>query len=192
MGAAMPTQIRGIVLLGRRSFVQEHFGEEGWSRVLAALAPQDRRLFDGFRLLPVAWYPSALGERLDRAIVDVLGEGDPQVFVELGSGSARNHLQGSHRYFLTPGDPQAFLRKVPTIYDLYYDSGRREYEQTGPRSGVMTTFDAEVFSQPDCLTVVGWYREALKMCGAKDVQIVEERCRARGDDRCRYRITWGG
>jgi predicted hydrocarbon binding protein len=55
---------------------------------------------------------------------------------------------------------------------------------------VLTTRDAETFSVPDCLTVVGWHRRALEMCGAKQVRIVEEECRARGGTACRYRISW--
>ena len=54
----------------------------------------------------------------------------------------------------------------------------------------MTTIDAETFSEVDCLTVIGWYKEALKMCGAKAVFMIETRCRARGDDVCQYRVNW--
>jgi hypothetical protein len=43
---------------------------------------------------------------------------------------------------------------------------------------------------PDCLTVVGWYRHALEMCGAKGVTIVEEECRAKGGGVCRYAVSW--
>jgi len=57
-------------------------------------------------------------------------------------------------------------------------------------SGIMTTHDAETFSVPDCLTVVGWYRETLKMCGAKNVEMEEETCRAKGGPYCRYRVQW--
>ncbi len=42
----------------------------------------------------------------------------------------------------------------------------------------------------DCRTVIGWYRKALEMCGAKGVRIVEVACRARGDEVCRYRVSW--
>jgi predicted hydrocarbon binding protein len=28
------------------------------------------------------------------------------------------------------------------------------------------------------------------MLGAKNIQIVEEECRARGDDVCRYKVSW--
>ncbi len=55
---------------------------------------------------------------------------------------------------------------------------------------MLTTYDAETFSAPDCLTVIGWYRHALEMCGVQGVRIVEEECRAKGGPHCRYRITW--
>lgn len=108
----------------------------------------------------------------------------------LGAASADANLAGVHKAFLTPGDPQAFLAKAPQIYKLYYDTGRREYARTGPNAAVLTTFDAETFSAPDCLTVIGWYRRALEMCGATRVHITEEECRARGGAVCRYRISW--
>jgi hypothetical protein len=38
--------------------------------------------------------------------------------------------------------------------------------------------------------VIGWYRRALEMCGATNVHITEDECRARGGAVCRYRISW--
>jgi hypothetical protein len=52
------------------------------------------------------------------------------------------------------------------------------------------TRDAEVFSVPDCATVVGWHRRALAMCGARNPRVKEEECRARGGAVCRYRLSW--
>jgi hypothetical protein len=40
--------------------------------------------------------------------------------------------------------------------------------------------------------VIGWYRRALEMCGAEGVSIVEDECRARGGEVCRYRVEWAG
>ena len=60
----------------------------------------------------------------------------------------------------------------------------------GEHEGVLTTHDAEAFSTVDCLTVIGWYKEALKMCGAATVEMREEACRAKGDPCCRYRLRW--
>jgi uncharacterized protein (TIGR02265 family) len=181
-------QVKGTVLKARLGFVETHFGPEGREKVLASLSPEDRQQLA--RLLPVKWYPFDLGRRLDDAIVTVLGGGHPHFFLRLGEASAEQNLAKLHHAFLTPGDPHAFLAKAPTIYRLYYETGRREYERTGEREAVLTTYDAETFSAPDCLTVIGWHQKALELCGASAVVMVEEECRAKGGEVCRYRVRW--
>jgi uncharacterized protein (TIGR02265 family) len=182
-------RIKGVVLHARMDFVREHFGDDAWNKVLGALPAEDSESLQDM-LLTARWYPFKLGERLDRAIVDALGDGSNRIFEEIGAKSAQRNLTREHKTFLTPGDPQAFMKKSGLIYKFYYDRGYREYEETGPTSGVLTTFEAETYSISDCLTVVGWYREALKMCGAKEVRIFEEECRAKGGTCCRYRLEW--
>jgi len=181
-------QVKGNILKARIAFVKERFGEPAWDRVVRTLAPEDRQQLSG--VVNVAWYPFDLGRRLDDAIVAVLGGGMTTVFEEMGRASARENLTTVHRSFLEPRDPATFMQKAPMIYRFYYDTGHRTWEPTGPTSGLMTTHEADTHSVPDCATVVGWYKEALAMLGAKDVFIVEEACRARGDEACRYRVSW--
>jgi hypothetical protein len=181
-------QIRGTVLKSRLAYVEDVGGAEGLAAVLAALPPEDQKVFR--MVLPISWYPFALGERLDQAIVTVLGGGDPRYFEKLGESSAAKNLAGAHRPYLTKRDAHAFLAKAPQIYRMYYEVGHREYERTGEREGVLTTYDAETFSVPDCSTIVGWYRKALEMCDVKGVRITEEECRAKGAPHCRYRVSW--
>jgi uncharacterized protein (TIGR02265 family) len=182
-------QVKGAVLKSRIAFVESHFGKDSLQQVLASLPPEDQR---PLRLLFTSnWYPFELGKRLDDAIVRVVGGGRPDFFERLGAASAETNLSSLHAGYLTPGDPQAFLAKAPQIYSLYYESGRREYTPTGPTAGLLITHGAETFSAPDCLTVVGWYKKALEMCGAKNVSVTEEECRAKGGAVCRYRVRWG-
>jgi uncharacterized protein (TIGR02265 family) len=182
--------VKGSVLRTRLALVDELAPGDGRARVLARLDAKDRDTLGS--LLASAWYPFELGQRLDEAIVAELGGGRTGFFEKLGEASAEKNLGpgGVHRGFLVPGDPQAFLAKTPLVYSYYYDQGRREYERTGEREAVLTTRDAETFSAPDCLTVVGWYRRALEMCGARSPRVVEEECRAKGGEVCRYRVTW--
>ena len=181
-------QIKGAVIKSRLGFVEEHFGREGLARVLESLPADDQRLL---RIVFTSnWYPFELGKRLDDAIVRVLGGGRPELFEKLGEASAVRNLSSLHSGYITPGDPHAFLAKAPSIYALYYESGRREYRKTGEKSAELVTHDAETFSAPDCLTVVGWYRKALEMCGASEVRVTEAECRAKGGAVCRYLIEW--
>ena len=182
-------QIKGAVLKSRLAFVQEKFGDAAVQQVLAGLPADDQAALHS--ILTVRWYPFETGKRLDDAIVAVCGNGDPAFFKRLGAASADKNLSALHKSFLTPGNPHAFLGKARTIYAMYYETGRREYQRTGDASGVLTTYDAETFSAPDCQTVIGWYERALEMCGASEVTIVEEECRATGGATCRYAVSWG-
>jgi len=190
MTAATPIQVKGSVLRSRLALVEELCPGDGRRRVLARLAPEERAELAS--LLPSAWYGFELGRRLDEAIVAELGGGRPEFFLRLGEASAQKNLGpgGVHRRFLVKGDPHAFLANTPLVYSTYYDQGRREYKKLSEHEAVLTTHDAETFSAADCLTVVGWYRRALEMCGAAKPQVVEEECRARGGAVCRYRLSW--
>jgi hypothetical protein len=185
----MMMKIKGSVILARKAFVEKHFGEGSWEKVIASLPKINQELIQD-SISSDEWYPFAIGEYLDEVIVQVLGNGKKQVFLEIGATSAKENLSGIQKDFLTAGDIQGFMSKAPEIYKLYYNTGYRVYEPTGINTGVLTTHDADTFSQVDCLTVIGWYKEAIKMCGATEVSIIEETCRARGGPYCRYRIEW--
>jgi uncharacterized protein (TIGR02265 family) len=185
----LPMQhIKGAVLKARLAFVEQHWGTPALDQVLGSLSKEDQ---EALRVvLTVKWYPFDIGERLDAAIVRELGGGRTEVFERLGAASADANLATLHKGFLTPGRPHVFLGKAPQIYGFYYETGRRTYEQTGESSGVMTTYDAETFSAPDCLSVIGWYKRALELCGVQNVSIREDECRARGGQVCRYQVSW--
>lgn len=181
-------KIKGSVLKSRLEFVRNEIGDDGLAELMESLPEDDRKILG--RLVAVAWVDFEVGKRLDQAIVKTLGGGSTRFFERLGEESAEANLGTLHSAFLAPGDPAGFLAKAPQIYRLYYDVGHREYESVGEREGVLTTHDAETFSATDCLTVVGWYRRALELCGAKNVVIREEECRATGGSVCRYRVSW--
>ena len=181
-------KVKGNVIKTRIAFVKERFGEAAWEKVLAALPEGDRQPLRS--VVGVGWFEFELGDRLDKAIVAVLGGGNTRIFEDMGRASARDNLAGPHSSFLQPRDPQKFMAKTPVIYRFYYDTGQRTWEAKGPTSGVLTTTGNEGFSTVDCATVVGWYREALAMLGAQNVSIVETTCCARGDDACRYQVSW--
>jgi uncharacterized protein (TIGR02265 family) len=181
-------QVKGSILRSRLSMVEDLGGAEARERVLRRLTQEEQSSLR--TVIATSWCPFELGQKLDQAIVDELGGGQASFFEKLGEASADKNLSTVHKGFLVVGNPHRFLERTPTIYSYYYDQGRREYERVGDREALLTTHDAETYSAPDCATVVGWYRRALEMCGAKDPQVVEEACRARGDAVCRYRLRW--
>ncbi len=182
-------KVKGAVINSRIAFIKKNFGEEGFKMVLEALSKEDREILSGL-ISSMSWFPFDFALRLDETIFKVLGGSNPKVFEELGAQSARENLSKAHKHFLEIGDPMKFLEKAPIIYKFYYDTGYRTYEKVSENEAILTTYDSEAYSLADCLTVIGWYREALKMCGAKVVKIVEEECKAKSGKFCRYRIKF--
>ena len=182
-------EIKGAILKTRLQFVKDRFGAKAVEDVLATL-PGSAQAILREPLDSSGWYNFQTGRHLDDAIVSVIGRGDAALFEDLGAASARENLSGIQKFYLDPGNPQGFMLRAPLIYHVYYDKGWRDYKATGPVSGVMTTYQADTYSAADCMTVIGWYKQALKMCGAQNVNIVEDICRARGGDCCRYLVSW--
>jgi uncharacterized protein (TIGR02265 family) len=180
-------RVKGGALLSRLAFVREERGDEAVQRVMARLSESDRAACTP--ILTGGWYPFELNARLDEAIAAEMGMGE-DVFLEMGKKSATHNLTGSHRALLSPGDPHGLLRRTPQIYQMYYDSGRRTYESLGDKKAVLRTYDAPSFSRHDCLTVVGWHRKAIEMCGGKNATVTETKCRARGAEFCEYVCEW--
>jgi len=182
--------IKGSVLLARLKYVRETGGEPSLQAILARLPPEDAKALTGW-ILQVSWYPLDLYLRLDDAIASVLSPNDRErIFLAMGRASADANLAGPHRPFVREGDPHFLLQCAPQIYAAYYGVGRRTYARTGETSCVLTTHDAETVTATDCLTVVGWHVRAIEACGGKQVEVVETRCRARGDEVCEYRCAW--
>jgi uncharacterized protein (TIGR02265 family) len=190
MTKAASPGIKGNVLLARLGYVRDTGGEAALQAILARLPKEDAKVLQGW-VLPISWYPLDLYLRLDDAIASVMSPHDrKKVFLAMGRASADANLSGPQRPFVREGDPHFLLQAAPQIYAAYYVVGRRTYERTGPTSGVLTTYDAEHVTETDCLTVVGWHVRAIELCGGKAVEVLETRCRARGDPVCEYRCAW--
>lgn len=187
MQAKTSGRVKGGAIQSRLAFVRDQGGEEAVRRVLARLSDDDRR--DCTRVLAASWYPFELNERLDDAIAAEMGMGE-KIFILMGEKSATYNLGSTHRVFVHERDPHGLLRRAAQIYQAYYDTGRREYERTGDTKAVLRTYDSQTFSKHDCLTVVGWHRKAIAMCGGENVRVTETKCRANGADVCEYVCEW--
>lgn len=180
--------IKGSVLQSRLAFVREHGGPAAVDRVLQALPDEDRKMLSGI-LLPAGWYPFATNERLDHAIATETKMGEA-LFLLLGEKSATDNLGSAQKIYVRDRDPHGLLKHAASIYRLYYDTGHRTYEKLAATSAVLRTFESRTFSRADCLTVAGWHRKAIEVCGGKGARVTETKCRTRGDEICEYLCEW--
>lgn len=186
----MSGKIKGFVVLTRKALLTERFGADAWGKILAGVSEDDRAVLDGV-MLPSSWLPLAVCERLDEAIIRVIGGRAEEAFKQIGRRSCDDNLTKYQSGFLRGNKtPQKFLEQSPAIYRLYYETGSREYKATGEHSGVLTTTGAHGVTWGDCLTIIGWHERALELCGAHRIKISHPVCRTRGGTVCRYDLSW--
>ncbi len=189
MQLAHPLLIKGSVLLARIAYLKQR-PSGVLLAVLDRLAEDDRRILNGL-ILPVDWHPIDLNIRLDEAIAEVLSPSHrSQAFREMGRASADVNLRGVHRNFIKAGDPHHLLRHAAEIHRLYYDDGKRIYEQTGPHSAVLKTYGDGGVTLTDCMTNLGWHERGIELSGGTDVHATETKCRSAGGMYCEYVLSW--
>jgi uncharacterized protein (TIGR02265 family) len=184
------TRIKGASLLARLEYVTEKGGPQLLERVLARLAPADRKVLEG-RPLPGSFFPLELNERLDEAIARAVNPLDPLgVYRELGRASAQKNLQKFHAIFLRGQNPHALLEGFPAVRGTYYSDGTASYDRTSDTSGILRVKGASSHSRPDCESTAGYFERAIELVGAQDARVDLARCRGRGDAQCEFRCGW--
>ena len=190
-GTAVIGKVKGTLLVARLEYLRAQ-GADSAERVLRRLSEEDRTLLAG-ALLPGTWYAAGVLQRLENTIAALLARGERQrLYRDMGRYSAEANLgpAGALHTFLRTGDPQFLLRNVPLLYGTQHDTGRRDYQQTGQRSALLRTLEAEETSVDDCLTTVGWLERGVELSGGRTVRVEERACRATGAAACQYHCEW--
>ncbi|MBX3272618.1 MAG: serine/threonine protein kinase [Sandaracinaceae bacterium] len=186
---AAPPQVSGMALLEIAAFLEARFGAER----AAALVDQHPALSGALRgtLDPGAWYasprPITLIEQIDRAE----GRGDRKLVAEAGrflaqraAASARDAL-GAHA-----PTPELLFSHVPEIWGRYLQVGEVTVAKLGRGYGRL---EIAGFPEPSlglAAAVAGYLDEALRIAGARDVDVRVARAAALGDDRDVLEATW--
>ena len=112
------------------------------------------------------------------------------VFLVIGEKSATHNLdRRASGHDLARRSPRPAAAHAADLSDVLRH--RPPHLRTAAdNKAILRTYDAPTFSRHDCLTVVGWHRKAIEMCGAKNVSVTETKCRAKGAEFCEYVCEW--
>lgn len=184
----MAVHVKGLVLKSRVEYVQKSFGDGGWDRVMAALAPEARAaLKDG--VLVSSWYPISVYVKMLCSIDQTFGKGDLALCREMGRYAAQVALSGVHKSFYREKDVQFVNRMTPVIWKQYYDSGEMTTESAGRGRAIIRI---RGFAEPHpalCQATLGWLEGANKTWGIEGVKVEEITCQADGQECCTFTVT---
>ena len=183
------THVKGSAFHSRLSWLRLKGGEEGVRRIQEQVSAELAEILDeGVRMAD--WYSFDAYVEFNLALDRTFGQGDLALVKALGRHGADANLTTVYRLFLKVGTVKWILARATRIWGMHYDTGQlliREFP------GKEVELEIINFASPHrvhCLSVQGWAERASELSGAENVRLTEVGCRASGDERCRFRITW--
>lgn len=179
-------KVKGVMFGGRKQFVVDTAGEEGFQAILDKLSP--RTLAYTRTPLASSWCEFESLIELDRAIYDVMKAKFPNVLALIGAASAELGIGRVYKS-LDTAELTKFFENNALLHSQYQKFGKVRYEPTAS-GGKMIHTEYPCYSPIYCASAIGYFMESILRHGGKEPTVVETRCHTLGDSSCTYDLTW--
>jgi predicted hydrocarbon binding protein len=179
-------KVKGVMFGGRKAFLLETLGEEGFNTFIARLTPRTR----GYVKTPLAssWCEFESLIELDRAIYNELKSRYPNVLALIGAASAELGIGRIYKSLDSESLVQ-FLESNAMFHDQYQKFGSVRFEKT-PTGARMIYSNYPVHSPVFCASAVGYFLESILRHGGTDPSVTETKCQCHGDKTCTFEMKW--
>ena len=179
---------KGIICANARTFVEDRFSAQEWSDLVKRMDPEDAATLHG--LVATAWYDVGLVMRLFRRMIADLGDGDDAFLESFARFQAERDLTVTYRLFFRLANPAFVLEKAMSYWSRFHDSGQWIIERRSPTSANGTLLDFDVADALFCRHLGAYIKRMFELVGANDTRVEHVRCRARGDGKCEFAVSW--
>lgn len=179
-------KVKGVMFGGRRQFLQDVLGQEGFTTFLEKLSPRTR----GYVRTPLAssWCEFDSLIELDRAIHNELKAQYPNVLALIGAASAELGIGRIYKS-LDSAELVQFLENNAQFHDQYQKFGTVRFEKTS--SGARMIYSSYPCHSPVfCASAIGYFMESILRHGGKDPKVSETKCQCQGDKTCTFDMAW--
>ncbi len=179
-------KVKGVMFGGRRQFLQDVLGQEGFAAFLDKLSPRTR----SYVRTPLAssWCEFESLIELDRAIHNELKAKYPNVLALIGAASAELGIGRIYKS-LDSAELVQFLENNAQFHDQYQKFGTVRFEKTS--SGTRMIYaNYPCHSPVFCASAIGYFMESILRHGGKDPKVSETKCQCHGDKTCTFEMAW--
>lgn len=176
--------VKGGMIRAHLDWLRRNSGEAAMTKLIQSLPPHISAEISS--ALPTSWISFEAVVTLDRAIAQQHGN---NVLKDLGRFSAKINLDTTYRLYKRE-DIHEFFRRSASLHAQFQDFGTAAYEQSNDHGGRMIHTGYACFSPTYCASAIGYYEEALRIHGGRNVIVTESRCQCAGDSDCTFVMRW--
>jgi hypothetical protein len=163
-------EIKGIPIIDSLEAVRRRDGQEALDRITQQLDGDAKRLMEA-KLLPNAWYSLDAFAKFLEVDVRLTAGGNESLLVGRAEAVVEHQLRGVYKVFARLSSPHSILKRLATIHSTYFRNAEVRFESTGERQAIVEY--GGFMSQHRIMrpVLVGFYRKALEVCGAKAASV---------------------
>lgn len=181
-------KLKGTSFQDAIAAVKRREGERRYGDMVAALAPEYQRVFEGV-IVPTSYYS------LDAfvAFLEVglrLGGDDERILIKRSEAVAERQLGDTYRTFIRPGAPHLVIERIATIHRTFFVGAQVHVESKSERSAAIRYAGFRKEHRLIEYVQIGFYRKALDLCGARGVVVEASVPIAAGLEYCELSISW--
>jgi predicted hydrocarbon binding protein len=179
-------KVKGVMFGGRKQFLIDVAGEEGFAAIVAKLSPRTAT----YTKTPLAssWCEFGSLIELDRTIHEALKQKYPNVLALIGAASAELGIGRVYKS-LDSTELLKFLENQAMFHNQFQKFGNVRFEKT-TNGGRMVCSDYPVYSPIYCASAAGFYMESILRHAGGDPTVNETKCQTLGDSYCAFEMTW--
>lgn len=179
-------KVKGVMFGGRRQFLLDILGEDGFKAFLEKLTPRTR----GYVRTPLAssWCEFESLIELDRTIHHELKAKHPNVLALIGAASAELGIGRIYKS-LDSEELVNFLENNAMFHDQYQKFGTVHFEKT-PAGARMIYANYPCYSPVFCASAIGYFMESILRHGGTEPKVSETKCQCHGEKTCTFEMTW--
>jgi len=183
-------QIKGSSVQETISQIKRRTGDDSFNKILGLLDPEARKLFEG-EIFASSWYSLDCFVRFLEVEIKVLANGNEEMITRGSEAVAERQLRGIYKAFVKLGSPEFVIKRVAAVHATYFQGVPIEVEVPAHGIAKVTYKGFEKQHRLMGLAIIGFFRKALEISGAKDVSVrfavpIEE-----GKGFAELAITWG-
>jgi hypothetical protein len=183
-------EVKGTVVRDSIKAVKARHGEQAYADIVGLLKGETRSLFEKGSVMSIGWYPlDAFVEFLEMDL-KVTAQGNEQELIRRSEVIIEQELKGIYRVFVKLGSPRFVLNRISTVHQTYFRGVEIEVSLPASGNAILKYTGFERRHRLIGLSIIGFYRKALEISGAKNVKA--EFATKIEDDKgyCELLVTW--
>lgn len=161
-------QIKGTAFKEAVEQIKAHVDRAAFENILRQLDTETRKIIES-EIVSSNWYSLDLFARFLEVQNRVLAGGNEEMIIRGAEATNERQLKGVYKAFVKVGSPEFVIERIAAVHATYFQGVSIEVQLPGKGKALIKYVGFQKQHRIVGLTIIGFFKKALELSGAKDV-----------------------